>query len=80
MNCSMANILDRALELASSGQFTKIENIERALSREGYTRAYEHLSGSMIRRALRSRMREAQVSQIETAAIPAAAASRERGA
>ncbi len=52
-------IIERAFELARSGRFKKVDEIQRALKREGYGRADGHLSGRLIRTQLRRACDEA---------------------
>ncbi len=52
-------IIERAFELARSGRFKKVDEIQRALKREGYGRAEGHLSGRLIRTQLRRACDEA---------------------
>ncbi len=52
-------IIERAFQLARSGRFKKVEEIQRALKREGYGRAEGHLAGRLIRTQLRQACNEA---------------------
>ena len=61
------NLIERAYQLARTGEFAKVEHIERKLTREGYTAVAEHLSGKLMRRELNEMMRSAR-RQKETAA------------
>lgn len=45
----MASTIERALELARSGEYASIVEIERRLQREGYENIMEHLNGAFIR-------------------------------
>ena len=45
--------VERAFELASSGEFRNIAEVQKQLEREGYSSTADHLSGSSIRRQLR---------------------------
>jgi hypothetical protein len=46
-------IVERAYELAASGEFSKVSDIAQRLSREGYMSPREHLEGRMIQSALK---------------------------
>ncbi len=59
------NLIERAYQLARTGEFTKVEHIERRLTREGYTAAAEHLSGKLMRRELNEMMRAARMEKAE---------------
>lgn len=61
------NLIERAHQLARTGEFAKVEHIERRLTREGYTSVADHLSGKMMRRELNEMMRAARREK-ETAA------------
>lgn len=52
------SIIERAFQLASSGQFQSLHLIERALAKEGYEGAYLHLRGRALRSDLNLRIRE----------------------
>ena len=54
------NVIERAYQLARTGEFAKVEHIERRLTREGYTAVAEHLSGKKMRRELNEMMRGAR--------------------
>ena len=46
-------VIERAFELAHSGQFSTVKDIERQLSRENYLSVRQHLIGRMTRERLR---------------------------
>lgn len=50
--------VQRAFQLAESGNCSGIEDIHRRLEIEQYADVFEHLSGPLIRQQLRQRMRE----------------------
>lgn len=54
-------IIERAFQLARSGRFKKVDEIQRALKREGYGRTEGHLSGRLIRTQLKRACHEAAV-------------------
>lgn len=56
MNCR--SILVRAFELARTGDYSTVAEVERALMREGYSLVEMHLRGPSIRRQLRDLCRE----------------------
>jgi hypothetical protein len=51
-----ANPLERAFELARSGEYRDLRDLERKLRREGFADIEQHLSGQTIRRQLRDMM------------------------
>jgi hypothetical protein len=54
---SNLNLVQRAFELADSGNYTRVGEIRMALSREGYTLLeMSQLSGKHLVRQLRARM------------------------
>lgn len=46
-------ILERAFELARSGEFPRVKELEKALSREGYAKGDPHIHSPSVRRQLR---------------------------
>ena len=58
-------ILERAFELARSGDFPRVKELEKALSREGYAKGDPHIHSPSVRRQLRSLCLSAQM--META-------------
>ncbi|MBB4839852.1 hypothetical protein HNP52_002944 [Sphingomonas kyeonggiensis] len=54
------SIIERALELAATGEYARIDHIERKLNAEGYTNVASHLDGPTIRRQLRQVASEAR--------------------
>lgn len=61
------NVIARAYQLARSGEFSKVEHIERKLTREGYTAVADHLSGKLVRRELNEMMRAARAEPARSA-------------
>ncbi len=61
------NLFERAYQLARSGEFAKVEHIERKLTREGYTAVADHLSGKLVRRELNEMMRAARREKADAA-------------
>ncbi len=59
------NVIERAYQLARTGEFAKVEHIERKLTREGYTAVADHLSGKLMRRELNEMMRAARREKAE---------------
>ncbi len=47
-------IIERAYELAESGRFKDVRDIERHLKSEGYSGFYADLAGPALRKALRN--------------------------
>ena len=56
----MTNVVERALEMARSGDYTAVSDIERRLKKDGYDRVREHLDGRMIRRQILEAMKHAK--------------------
>ena len=48
------SIIERAFELARSGDFRIVSELEKQLSREGYSFVREHLQGLSIRKQLKT--------------------------
>jgi hypothetical protein len=46
-------ILERAFELARSGDFIRVKDLEKALSKEGYAKGDPHIHSPGVRRQLR---------------------------
>jgi hypothetical protein len=46
------SLIERAIELAQTGAYERIDQIERQLSAEGYSNATAHLDGPSLRRQL----------------------------
>jgi hypothetical protein len=46
------DIIERALELARSGEFKGAEQIKAVLSKEGYTAVHQHFAGVTVRRII----------------------------
>jgi hypothetical protein len=53
--------VERSYQLARSGKFRTIGEIETALIRERYTGVREHLSGTLIRKEFRAILRAARL-------------------
>ena len=53
--------LERAFELARTGNCRTIDDIRRQLSREGFELVHAHISGGMITRQLREAMTKRDV-------------------
>lgn len=58
-------ILERAFELARTGDFPRVKELEKALSREGYAKGDPHIHSPSVRRQLRFLCIEAR--SLETA-------------
>jgi hypothetical protein len=52
------SIIERAYQMASSGQYKSLERIERALGTEGYEGAYLHLRSPALRAELNFLLRK----------------------
>lgn len=46
-------ILERAFELARTGQYPRVKELEKALSREGYAKGDPHIHSPSVRKQLR---------------------------
>jgi hypothetical protein len=46
-------ILERAFEMAQSGDFSRVKDLEKALSSEGYARGDPHIHSPSVRLQLR---------------------------
>lgn len=46
-------ILERAFELARSGEFCRVKDLEKALAKEGYARGDPHIHSPTVRKQLR---------------------------
>ena len=52
-------LLERAFELARSGQYSKVEDIERKLGDEGYPKTSAHWNSTTLRKQLREACQKA---------------------
>lgn len=57
-------IIQRACQIADSGKYTLIDELERTLVAEGYNSVHLHLAGSWTRKQLRARMRAARLATL----------------
>lgn len=55
----LTNIITRAIELASTGKYRQISELEKTLMREGYEDVYDHLGGKQTRGHLLALMKNA---------------------
>jgi hypothetical protein len=46
-------ILERAFELARTGKFGRVKDLEKALAKEGYARGDPHIQSPTVRKQLR---------------------------
>jgi hypothetical protein len=46
-------ILERAFELARTGEYPRVKELEKALSREGYSKGDPHIHSPSVRKQLR---------------------------
>lgn len=56
----MNGIIERAIQLAKSGDYYELRHIEAKLRKEGYADTGEYLNGKLIRQQLRDFMRAAR--------------------
>ena len=61
-------ILHRAFELARSGQYARVKELEKALAAEGYARTDLQLQSPSVRKQLRSLCREANAASTASGA------------
>ena len=54
----MKNTVERAYELARSGSYSNVKDIERQLMKEQYEGIHAHLSGDMLKKQLKALIRE----------------------
>jgi hypothetical protein len=54
------HIVERAYELASSGDFSDLADIRQVLSREGYSNVAAHFAGMTFRNELLAKCRQAR--------------------
>jgi hypothetical protein len=64
-------ILERAFELARTGQFSRVKDLEKALAREGYARGDPHIQSPTVRKQLRQICCQSTASQAHTAGLAA---------
>jgi hypothetical protein len=57
---SSRNTIERAFELARSGEYQSIQDLERQLRSEQYEAVPQHLQGPSIRKELQALMRAAR--------------------
>jgi hypothetical protein len=55
-----AGIIERAFELARSGEFQTLEEVKRRLGREGYASVSSHLGGKQTRSQLSNMIADAK--------------------
>ncbi len=68
------SLIERALELAATGEYVRIDQIERKLNAEGYTNVVSHLDGPTLRRQLREVSQRARGEPTRRRGRPASAA------
>ncbi|NYT41084.1 hypothetical protein HZY97_09980 [Sphingomonas sp. R-74633] len=61
------SIIERGLELANSGAYRRVEEIEREVSFEGYMNAAQHFAAPTFRKQLRGLMQSARMARSEAA-------------
>jgi hypothetical protein len=68
-------ILERAFELARTGEYRRVKDLEKALAAEGYARSDPQLQGRSVRKQLRQlcRTTSAEVSTSRGEAAPVGA-------
>lgn len=55
----MTSVVERALEMARSGNYKAVVAIERRLQKDGYNNVQQHLHGRFIRRQILDAMKHA---------------------
>jgi len=58
------SIIERGLELANSGAYRRVEEIEREVSFEGYSNAAQHFAAPTFRKQLRSLMQSSRAARL----------------
>jgi hypothetical protein len=66
-----AGIIERAFQLARSGDYSSMEDLKRRLAREGYEAVSAHLSGRLTRDQLTGMMAEAARRSAAAERVPA---------
>lgn len=66
------SLIERALELAATGEYARIADIERKLNAEGYTNVVSYLDGPTLRRQLREVSQRARGEQAKRRGRPPA--------
>lgn len=69
------SLIERALELAATGNYARIEEIERKLNAEGYSNVVSHLDGPTLRRQLRQVSQRARGEPVKRRGRPPASDS-----
>ena len=59
MSYNETPILERAFELARTGEFINVKMLEKALAKEGYAKSDPYIQSPSVRRQLRRLCREA---------------------
>jgi hypothetical protein len=62
-------VLHRAFELARSGQYARVKELEKALAAEGYARADPQIHSPSVRKQLRLLCREASAYSASQVAV-----------
>jgi len=65
-------LIERAIELAKSGSYDRIDQIERQLNAEGYSNVASHLDGPSLRRQLNQLSRAARGEPVRARGRPVA--------
>ena len=55
----MTSVVERALDMARSGDYRAVSDIKRRLQKDGFDRVREHLDGRLIRRQILEAMKQA---------------------
>jgi len=63
-------LVERAFELARSGRFRLVEEIERTLGQEGYPKGSPHWNSGSLRKQLRDACRKAGAAETEPSPRP----------
>jgi hypothetical protein len=63
----MRGLIQRAFELAASGEYANVTQISEQLSKEGYVAVRGHLEGTSLRRQLSKACRNARVTELDVA-------------
>ncbi|MFN3621137.1 hypothetical protein [Sphingorhabdus sp.] len=75
----MISAVERALELAKSGDYQTIIEIERELRKEGFDNVLEHLDGAFTRRQLMAAMKAANLTELKVGHMQNRISGKSRG-
>ena len=71
----LTDIIARAFDLANTGKYRQVSELERTLVREGHEKVHEHLTGRQIRKHVMTLMKNASAAKSASSGIATAAAN-----